>query len=372
MPLRLQVVSAHREIMGGGYVQEFAACGGTIGRSLECDWPLPDSKRYISSRHAMIDYQGGGYYLVDLSRNGVFINGSDTPVGNGKPQRLFDGDMLRLGEFEIQVALIDDPNEAHEDGMRDSVVRAQMVQEDESVEVAMLPADKIRDELALEAILTPGDESGELSALSEIPAEASAMLRKMVGQQVLQDAVETFLREAGLNPADFEGMEAGKLLRSAGQLLGEFAGGTRNLLLAKDRISQQLKLSNKNTAKSARNPLRSAEGIDTALRLLLGRPNDINKSGVAAVEDGFQELTRHQEAMVAAMISALGGYLGYFEPDAIERQFGAQMPAAQRKEAFRELYAAAFQGLAQEANGQKLPQRFDEEFARAYELALLD
>ncbi len=65
MPLRLQVISVHRESMGGSYMQEFAACGGTIGRSLECDWPLPDSKRYVSSRHAMIDYQGGAYYLVD-------------------------------------------------------------------------------------------------------------------------------------------------------------------------------------------------------------------------------------------------------------------------------------------------------------------
>ena len=77
--------------------------GGTIGRSPDNDWVLPDERRYVSSRHAMIDYQGGAYYLVDTSRNGVFVNGADTPVGQGHPQRLFDGDQLRIGEFEIAV-----------------------------------------------------------------------------------------------------------------------------------------------------------------------------------------------------------------------------------------------------------------------------
>ena len=159
MPLRLQVISAHRESMGGSHIQEFSACGGYIGRSLDCEWPLPDSKRYISARHAMIDYQSGAYYLVDLSRNGVFINGAETPVERSNPQRLFDGDTLRLGEFEIRVAIIEDASAGDEDGMRDPVVRAQMVQEDDSMEVAMLDDEDIRDELKLEDVLTPDERS---------------------------------------------------------------------------------------------------------------------------------------------------------------------------------------------------------------------
>jgi type VI secretion system FHA domain protein len=160
--------------MGGSYIQEFPACGGTIGRSLSCDWALPDSKRFISSQHAMIDYQGGAYYLVDLSRNGVFINGSDVAVGKGNPQRLFDGDILRIGEFEISIAVIEDANEADEDGMQDSIVRAQMVSEDESVEMPMLPPEQISGEHTLDVLLTPGDTSGELSALTELPNNTAA------------------------------------------------------------------------------------------------------------------------------------------------------------------------------------------------------
>ena len=131
MPLRITVISAHRDSMGGGYVHEFSGGGGLIGRSLECDWPLPDAKRYISSRHARIDYQAGCYYLIDTSHNGVYINGADTPVGRGKPQRLFDGDRLRMGEFEMECTILEERTADQARAMADSVVRAQQVPVDE-------------------------------------------------------------------------------------------------------------------------------------------------------------------------------------------------------------------------------------------------
>jgi len=351
--------------MGGGYIQEFAACGGYIGRSLECEWPLPDSKRYISSKHAMIDYQSGAYYLVDLSRNGVFVNGSETAVGRSNPQRLFDGDTLRLGEFEIRAAIIEDAAEGSEDGMQDSVVRAQMVQEDESMEIAMLQDDDIRDELKLDDVLKPGDEPGELSALSEIPPEASAMLRKIANEEMLKEAVNSFLKAAGLSPNDFDGLEPTAILQSAGRLLSEFTEGTHALLIEKDRITKQLRL-HQTADKAPRNPLRSSDGIDNALRLLLGHSNDINKHGVEAVESAFGELSRHQKAVITAMRNALDDYLGHFDPAAIERN-----AKAARKSDFRDLYADAFEGLAR-PNDKKLPQRFDEEFSRTYELETSD
>jgi len=369
MPLRLQVISAHRESMGGSYVQEFAACGGTIGRSLECDWPLPDAKRFISSKHAMIDYQGGAYYLVDTSRNGVFVNGASTPVGKGNPQRLFDGDTIRLGEFEIKVALIDDPDEKLEDGMADSVVRAQMVMEDESMEIAMLDAAKIQDELALDDVLRPGDESGELSMLREIPEGASGMLRKVASQVLVREAVETFLTAAGLKPEDFDGIEPQRLLQNAGRLLGEYTGGTHALLIGKDKTTRQLRLATPH-ANATKNPLRAAESYENALRLLLGGSNDVNTHGAAAVRAAFDELRDHERAVIESMRSALADYLGHFEPAAIER-YAEERGLKRAQAAFRDVYADAFEGLAR-PNDKKLPQRFDDEFARAYELETTD
>ena len=368
MPLRLQVVSAHRESMGGSYIQEFAACGGTIGRSLSCDWPLPDSKRFISSRHAMIDYQGGTYYLVDLSRNGVFINGSNAAVGTGNPQRLFDGDVLRFGEFEIEVAVIEDINEAEDDGMRDSVVRAQMVQEDESMEMALLPPEQIRDEHALEMALKPGDESGELSALNELDEAANAILDDAANNQTsLADAAAGFLKAAGLNPAEFRGIEPTILLHNAARLLAEYTNGMHALLVSKDKILSDLSIKAQGQ-EGLINPLRSADGVENALRLLLARNNEIHVTGTQAIDAAFDEMLQHQNAVIRAMRNALGDYLGYFEPDSLQRYFAGQKKrSGSGKKGFEELYKDAFAGLAQ-PNKHKLPQRFDDEFAKAYEL----
>jgi type VI secretion system protein ImpI len=364
MPLRLQVISAHRESMGGGYIQEFAACGGTIGRSLECDWPLPDSKRYISSKHALIDYQSGCYYLVDLSRNGIYINGANRPVGSGNPQRLFDGDRLKMGEFEIQVAIIDDPAEPDDDGMRDSIIRAQMVTEDEPMDLSMISPDQLQDSAALEAMLKPGDGSGELSALTELPEGASSLLHQAGLNHGVAEAAEEFLQAAGLDPNDFKGIEPRELLQKAARLLVEFTEGTHALLDSKDEVTARFNLQDNGNSPS--NPLRSSDGIDVALRLLLSAGNDVHLGGEQALDAAFDELVRHQRALVTAMREALGYYLGYFEPDALDKLFAELRKRGSSKSEFRDLYAEAYEGLSR-PNKYRLPQRFDEEFARAYE-----
>jgi len=109
---------------------EFGQNGGTIGRSLESDWVLPDGQRYLSSRHASIDFRSGSYYIVDTSTNGVYVNDAEHPVGRGNPQRLFTGDRIRLGEYEmsVEIAGVDDTRETlvNEDHV-DPVSKAQRV-----------------------------------------------------------------------------------------------------------------------------------------------------------------------------------------------------------------------------------------------------
>ena len=105
MPLVIKLVSEHRDLVGDDCVREYHESGGTIGRSLRNDWILPDPDRYISGRHATIDYKGGMYYLADMSSNGVYMNGEMEPIGNGNPRRLFDGDRMRLGDFEFEISI---------------------------------------------------------------------------------------------------------------------------------------------------------------------------------------------------------------------------------------------------------------------------
>ena len=105
MPLKLEIISEHRDIVGDDAVREFRSEGGTIGRSLNNDWILPDPDKFISGKHATIDSKGGIYYLVDISTNGVYVNDERNPIGKGNPRRLFNGDHLHMGDFEILVSI---------------------------------------------------------------------------------------------------------------------------------------------------------------------------------------------------------------------------------------------------------------------------
>ena len=88
MALRLQIISRHRQSLGDRGTKEFGRDGGTIGRSLESDWVLPDGQRYISSRHASIDFRSGSYYIVwgttMQSPDGEYIVWGTNDPGDGE------------------------------------------------------------------------------------------------------------------------------------------------------------------------------------------------------------------------------------------------------------------------------------------------
>ncbi|MCG6969939.1 MAG: type VI secretion system-associated FHA domain protein TagH [Gammaproteobacteria bacterium] len=79
--------------------------GGTLGRTRTCDWVLIDASRFISGKHAVISEQNGVYQITDTSTNGVFINDAKNPLGKGNSAILNNGDMLKIGEYVIKIAI---------------------------------------------------------------------------------------------------------------------------------------------------------------------------------------------------------------------------------------------------------------------------
>jgi type VI secretion system protein len=110
MALKLRVISDHYKALGKRSSQLFGVTGGRIGRAQDNDWVLPDPDRYVSSHHVKVTFRTGNWILEDVSTNGTFINGSDTPASIDGPYALQDGDRLRLGDYEILVS-IDERND---------------------------------------------------------------------------------------------------------------------------------------------------------------------------------------------------------------------------------------------------------------------
>jgi len=77
--------------------------GLSIGRAAHADWTLPDQRNFISSLHCDIDFVDGQYVLTDRSTNGTFVNGGSQRLT--APHVLRDGDLIRIGNYEVRVAL---------------------------------------------------------------------------------------------------------------------------------------------------------------------------------------------------------------------------------------------------------------------------
>src|SRR5271170_22002 len=105
MALRLRIVSEHASLLGQQATKVFGVHGGTIGRATDNEWILPDPERYLSGKHARIDFRAGAYVLVDTSSNGTYVNGAQVPLGKYHDYLLKDGDYIRFGEYELLVSI---------------------------------------------------------------------------------------------------------------------------------------------------------------------------------------------------------------------------------------------------------------------------
>lgn len=76
----------------------------TLGRSSDCDFPLPDNESALSRRHILIEYQNGIWTVMDLhSRNGTKING--IRLKPDVPTPMSHRDTLSLGPCGFMVMI---------------------------------------------------------------------------------------------------------------------------------------------------------------------------------------------------------------------------------------------------------------------------
>jgi type VI secretion system FHA domain protein len=400
MPLQLRIQGDKGNRLGELQSCTFAACGGTIGRAPDNDWAIPDPNRYLSSRHALIDFQAGAYYLVDTSRNGVYINGADIPVGKGHPQRLFDGDRLRLGDLDIKVEITGNDERVTDDGMRDSVVRAQLVQEDESVELQFVAEERMMMDSALQRHLRAENsmraqrpslsaaQAAAPGAAAPTPHRAAAVGQKPRGQAATaralaapapepdpaadprQLAVAELLEAAGLEPDAAAGASPAELLQTTGRLLRLLTAGLMEMLRERGRLKEELRLPQTVIQAAENNPLNFAPSVEEALRLMLRDRGDAYLRGEESAGNALGELRQHEEALQVATHRAVRAFVERFDPDELKRRFdqGLKRPAllaSANRLKYWELYEEAYQVLVQADEGSP-PRLFNEDFARAY------
>ena len=379
MPLQLKVISEHKELLGEDSVREFDAEGGTIGRSLDNDWILPDPDHYISGKHATVDFQSGAYYLADISTNGVYVNDADEPLGRGNPRRLFDGDTIRMGDFKLVVSLDEGQDLAMPPDPPASVVsdHAEQLVPEEALKsiIQLLDEEEITGDAAFKSTLfgSPAEEAQVEETSEEVDDQAEPVAPPAPPQEVAPaELLDALLEAAGISRSEIHpSVDPVEVMRNAGQVLGEFIAGTTALLISRTTLKSMFSLDQTTVQARHNNPLKLSESTKGLMKqLLIGREGEY-LGPVDAVKEICRDLIFHHDAVVAAMTVSFNEFVGRLDPKELQESFDITLKKkplfnALNQRRYWQLYCELYPIMTQREPGQ-FPHIFGEEFVKEYE-----
>lgn len=384
MALRLRVVSNHARMLGEASTRVFGVHGGTIGRSGSNDWILPDPDRYISGKHARIDYRAGSFWLTDTSSNGTYVNNGNDPLSAAGPHELKDGDRLRMGDYDLVVS-IDASNDFPPDksaivaydgyggsaarqstandigaslnlasllAPEDSGARAvrpvnaygQVVETPRANAKAKRPAAKPAKaeaakaetpwNLATRRIEPYKNPATEAPAPKEAPAAASEPPPEHLQTQPIPKnrtenasgadmtaALQALCRGAGIDLASIPASAQSQMLVLAGQVLRETMFGMMDVLQMRTETRNRFRITQTTIKDTDNNPLNFSAGVDEGLRMLFEQRGNRYLGPVDTIRESFRELKLHHQAMVGALEVAFNEFLTRLEPVDLQERF---------------------------------------------------
>jgi type VI secretion system protein len=413
--LRLRVVSDQRRSLAERSSAIFSVEGGTIGRSADNDWVLPDPLRYVSAHHARVQFRAGHFYLQDVSTNGVYVNDDMEPLGKrgSSGYRIENGDVLRMGDYHILAALERQNEEqpAASAAVPTSIhalrtlgrsterdIGAKLNVEELLVPVIDLPALPVSaygqavDSGRVQALAQP-QRAGSSAAPSESPAAAAgdaapigtslARLAEAVSQPKnsgsflsLEDAhtgLDAFCRGAGIAPDRLPPEAQGRLLHLAGRLFREALVGFKELERTRVETRNRYRIESPPPEQDDPRPsLEDSMVEDLAVELFL-RHEGRRLDSVQWLRDTVAAARLHESAVAQATRAAFVEFLDRLDPAELEARFER---AARRgkvrsadKAQYWELFTSFYRNLI-EMPTDHLPHTFVEAFAAAYREAL--
>jgi type VI secretion system protein len=406
MALRLRVISNQRRLLGDRSTVSFGADGGTIGRAADNDWVLPDPERYVSAHHARIHFSGGQFVLEDTSTNGVYVNDDERAVSTYGPYLLKSGDVLRLGEYQLVVALESaapgsqvpvDPVPTHVDVL-ESVGRIgqtdigaaldldELLMRDESSgspsgtrlrpvnaygqAVAELPR-------AAAVSKSESDEEAAIARRIERLARAAAKARdaRAADQPALYDVhtgLQVFCRGAGIEADQLPANAQTRLLHLVGQLFREILVGMKDLDRARADLRNRFRIEISADPEDTR-PSLPRSNVEELLVQVLVQHESRKLDAIQWLREAIEAAKAHERAVAEALREAFVEFIGRFDPAELEARFKRASKRGKflgsNESQYWGLFTEFYRNLA-EMPADHLPHTFVEAFATAYKQAL--
>ena len=393
MTVRLRVISGHRRQLSGRDSIEFGPEGGSIGRSADNDWVLPDPHRYVSARHARISCREGRYYLEDLSTNGVYVNDKPEPLAQrgSEGYRLRDGDVLRLGEYQIGVSL-----EAHTSDSAALPSRIMAVQPLGSAQTDIGAQLNLEDLLTADPASTgelqPGNALGQgrgrradgppsprVAERPRTPADnGEDTLARRLGRVSRAAAREegantasddsgwrAFCRGAGVKPEQMPAQA--EMMHLAGRLLRESLVGLKDLERSRSQARERFHIQRPPPEPDA--PPLGQLTVEELLLALFCQHDAHAVDAVRWLRERHDEVKAHELALVQAFRAAFIEFLGRLDPAELEARFAQGRRGKPDPAQYWGLFTSFYRNLL-DRPADHLPPTFVEAFASAYKESL--
>ena len=419
MTLRLRVVSDQRRSLADRCTAVFSVEGGTIGRSADNDWVLPDPMRYVSAHHARVQFREGHFYLQDVSTNGVYVNDDMEPLAKrgSSGYRLVNGDVLRIGEYHIVAALesqraaaaaAEDPAAA---AVPTSIHALRTLGRADRDIGAVLNLDELlvpeprRDPVLPVNAYGQAVESAPVRALvSEVPLieveapppaqapdpEAEAHNERMArlaeavarepkngnGAMALADVysgLDAFCRGAGLDAERLPADAQTRLLHLAGRLFREALVGLKDLERTRANTRNRYRIEQPVREQDDPRPSLADSMVEDLLIGLLVQHESRRLDSVQWLREVVDEAKQHENATAQATRAAFVEFLDRLDPAELEARFERAARRGKTRAAdkaqYWELFVSFYRNLI-EMPADHLPHTFVEAFSSAYREAM--
>jgi type VI secretion system FHA domain protein len=410
MTLRLRVVSDHRRQLAERHTIIFGMSGGSIGRSSDNDWVLPDPLRYVSAHHARIHFHDGNFYLEDLSTNGVFVNDQPEAIAKlgSSGYRLKNGDVLRVGDYQIVVAL--DTETVPEIPELDSAAavptsihalhpigRAAQTDIGAMLDLEELlvsdnagsgsfqpvnaygqaiPGARAAANLATKPEPVPEPSDDSLARRIARLAKAAGRDARGASSPALYDVhsgLQAFCRGAGIDPEKLPADAQTRMLHLTGQLLREALVGLKDLDRSRSELRDRFRIELPPPEPDDPRPSLVRLTVDELLLDILVQHESRSVDAVQWLREAVGEAKSHEQAATQAMRAAFVEFLGRLDPAELEARFERAARRGKAKSAdkaqYWELFTTFYRNLI-EMPADHLPHTFVEAFSAAYREAV--
>ncbi|HDM8053685.1 type VI secretion system-associated FHA domain protein TagH [Vibrio harveyi] len=354
----------------------------SFGRSEQCDWTLPDPERVISSKHGELIKFGEKYLIKDLSTNGTFVNNAVTPVGQGNELALNHGDVVALGDYQIQVSLeeriIDDSNIVHNTINELAVgdVDRNLTHDEFGLNAADLLRDSAPSEFQLDIGLMDDFLEAQEPSVEEVSPNASTPIsapKPLVKNESKNQ--QAFVRGLGINPNMVPDENSEQWFEQLGQSFSLMLLGLMETLHNRAEFKQNNRLNHTAFRKLENNPLKFSANLEDAIHNLYNRNTASFMRADIAIKEAFVDIENHEKALMKGVEGTVSSVMSLVEPSSIysdamssDSFFNKIIPARKYAQSWKRFEGIHYQ-LTDEIINKESP-FYLEDFAKHYENAL--